>query len=175
MDIAILRGKLERWSFPLGPFLSIEDVYIEMEEETHRLGSISANQLVEALIKLETEGDPLWETLDEFIVTWYSRNYPADLTEAVLQNLRPTGPPSIVGLLGCTISSNKAVNKLKQTLDLNNANDDLLEAFVGTIGDIGSAEDLEILHSLQKRQNLAITIKESIKIAISNIYDRVGI
>ena len=175
MDSAILRGKLERWCFPLGPFLSIEDVYIEMEEETHRLGAISANQLVEALIKLETEGDPLWETLDEFIVTWYSRNYPADLTEAVLQNLRPTGPPSIVGLLGCTISSNKAVNKLKQTLDLNNANDDLLEAFVGTIGDIGSAEDLEILHSLQKRQNLAITIKESIKIAISNIYDRVGI
>jgi hypothetical protein len=92
----------------------------------------------------------------------------------MFQNLCPTGPPSIVGLLGCT-SSNKTVNKLKKTLDLNNANDDLLEAFVGTIGDIGSTEDLEILHSLQKRQNLAITINEAIIIAISNIYDRVGI
>jgi hypothetical protein len=175
MDSAILRGKLERWCFPLGPFLSIEDVYIEMEEETHRLGAISANQLVEALLKLETEGDPLWETLDEFLATFYSRSYATALAEALFQNLCPTGPPSIVGLLGCTSSSNKTVNKLKKTLDLNNANDDLLETFVGTIGDIGSTEDLEILHSLQKRQNLAITINEAIRIAISNIYDRVGI
>jgi hypothetical protein len=157
MDIAILRGKLERWSFPLGPFLSIEDVYIEMEEETHRLGSISANQLVEALIKLETEGDPLWETLDEFIVTWYSRNYPADLTEAVLQNLRPTGPPSIVGLLGCTISSNKAVNKLKQTLDLNNANDDLLEAFVAEMLNVVTKLYIFKYSSIIKGKNVNIS------------------
>jgi hypothetical protein len=173
MDITILRNKLQRWSFPLGPFLSIEDVYVEMEEEVHRLGSISANQLVEALVKLEAEGDPLWETLDELIATWYSRKYPADLTEALLQNLCPMGPPSIVGLLGCTSISDKTVKKLKQIIDLNNASDDLLEAFVGTIGDIGSVEDLELLDSLQKRQNLAITIKEEIKIAVSNIHDRV--
>jgi hypothetical protein len=75
--------------------------------------------------------------------------------------------------LGCTSISDKTVKKLKQIIDLNNASDDLLEAFVGTIGDIGSVEDLELLDSLQKRQNLAITIKEEIKIAVSNIHDRV--
>jgi len=170
---AVLRAKLESWSFPLGPFRSVEEVYREMEEEMHHLGSGAATELVEALIELETKGDPLLSELDEFM-EMYSRHYPDALAEALLSQLCSTGPSSLVGLLGCT-GSTKAVTQLKKVLDLNEASDDLLEALAGTLGDLGGSEALEILQFLNKREHLSKQVQDEINIAVSNISKRIGV
>jgi hypothetical protein len=169
MDVE-LRAKLKDWDLPMGPFGSIEEVYREMEVETHKLGPSAATELAKALVKLEVEDDPLLESLDEFLEI-YSRHYPDALGEALLVELRPTGSPSLVRLLGCT-SSTKAVTQLKKVLALNEASDDLLEALAGTLGDLGGAEALELLNSLQKRENLSKQVQEEINIALSKIARR---
>jgi hypothetical protein len=58
MDIAALRAKLKDWDLHLGPFLSIEEVYREMEVETHKLDPSAATELAQVLVKLEVEGEP---------------------------------------------------------------------------------------------------------------------
>jgi hypothetical protein len=70
--------------------------------------------------------------------------------------------------LGCT-GNPKAVTQLKQVLDLNNASNDLLEALAGTLGDLGGSEALEILHFLQKKENLSQQVQEEINIALAQI------
>ena len=101
----------------------------------------------------------------------YSRYYPDALAEALLQELRPTGPPLVVSLLGCT-GNPKAVTQLKEVLDLNNASNDLLEALAGTLGDLGRSEALETLHFLQKKEDLSQQVQEEINIALSQIASR---
>lgn len=167
MELTELRDKLERWTFPLGPFVSIQDVYDEMAQEAQKLGLSSANELVEALITLDAEGDSLLEQLGE-LLEMYSRYYPDALAEALLEQLRPSGPPLLVNLLGCT-GSDKAVTQLKKTLNLNIASNDLLEALAGTLGDLGGSEALEILYSLHNQKNLSKQVQEEINIALSNI------
>lgn len=160
MDMAAFRAKLKDWDLPMGPFQSIEEVYREMEVETHKLGPSAATELAKALVKLEVEGDPLLGSLDEFL-EMYCRYYPNELAEALLLQLRPTGPPVLVELLGCTGSA-KAVKQLKNILILNEASDDLLEALAGALGDIGGDEALKMLQSLEQRENLSKDVFNSL-------------
>jgi|GEM_PF-6097738 len=117
---AELRAKLEYWveywdlPMPMTNFLSTKEIYRGMEVETHRLGPSAATELAKALVQLEAEDDPLLEILDEFLEIYF-RHYPDALSEALLPELRPTGSPSLVGLLGCTGNA-KAVTQLKKIL-----------------------------------------------------------
>lgn len=166
MDVTVLCAKLESWASPLGPFRTLEEVYREMEEETHNLGSSAAFELVRVLVQLEAKGNPLLQDLGDFLEV-YSRYYPDALGEALLQYVCPAGPPILVELLGCTGNST-AVTQLRKVLAFNQASDELLEALVGTLKDLGGAEALEILHHLQKKENLSKQVQEEINTALSH-------
>ena len=58
-----IRAKLNHWSFPRGPFRSVEQIYREMEMEARCMAPKAAPELAKILVQLDEEGDPLEENL----------------------------------------------------------------------------------------------------------------
>jgi hypothetical protein len=161
-----LRAKLKNWD-SLGPFRSIDDLDREMETEAHKWGALAASKLAKALVELELADDPLIDVLVEFLDI-YCKHYPNALGEALLQELRPDGPPRLVMQIGCT-GNVEAITRLKQIINLEMAGDELLVSLACALGDLGGSEALTILNSLQQRQNLSNEVKNEIDIALQNL------
>ena len=106
---------------------------------------------------------------------FYAKSYPKALLEALLQELRPTGPPTLVEILGVTGSRAKAnfgesaVAQLREVLAIDEADDDLLLSLACALGELGGAEALQMLHQLQLRPNLSQPVQHEINIALANV------
>jgi len=167
MEAKEIRTKLNEWSFPLGPFRPIQEVFNEMEMEARCMGMKAAPELARILVQLDAEGDPLGEDLYQFLQI-YAKYYSHALEEALRKELRPTGPPALVEILGYT-GGERAVRHIRQVLDLNQADDELLISVACALGELGGAEAVEMLQDLRGRQKLSKEVWHEIEMALVNI------
>lgn len=159
--------KLNLWSFPRGPFAEISDILTEMEVTSRCLGANVAPDLAMMLVQLDSEMDGPLEELYQFL-QFYAKSYPKALEEALLQELRPTGPPTLVEILGVT-GSTRAVARLGEVLAIDEADDELLLSLACALGELGGAEARQMLHQLRLRANLSQPVQHEINIALTNI------
>jgi hypothetical protein len=138
-----------------------------MEIEAHKWGALAASRLTKTLVEMELTNDHLIDVLVEFLDIYCDR-YPNALGEALLQELRLNKSPRVILQLGCT-GNVEVVTRLKQTIDLEIASDELLISLACVLGDLGSSEALTILHCLQRRKNLSNEVKNEIDIALQNL------
>lgn len=124
MEANEIRPKLNQWSFPLGPFRTIQEVFYEMEAKARCVGAEAAPELASMLVQWHAKGDPLEDDLYQFLQI-YAKYYSHALEEALRKELRATGPPTLVELLGYT-GSERSVRHIRQALDFDQADDELL-------------------------------------------------
>lgn len=167
MEAKEIRTKLNEWSFPLGPFRTIEEVFYEMEAKARCVGAEAAPELASMLVELHAQGDALEDDLYQFLQI-YTKYYSHALEEALRKELRSTGPPTLVELLGYT-GDQSSVAHLRQTLDLDQAGDELLISEACALGELGGAEAGKMLLDLQSRKELSEDVLHEVEIALANI------
>jgi len=101
MEAKEIRTKLNQWSFPLGPFRTIEEVSHEMEVNARCMGAKAAPELAKIFVQLNAKGDLLEEDLYQFLADLCQILF-LWLEEALRKELRSTGPPTLVEILGYT-------------------------------------------------------------------------
>lgn len=170
MEFNEIRDKLNRWSFPHGPFREMSEIFQEMEMMSRCTGAEVAPKLVTTLVLLEQAMDPLEEALYQFLQV-YAKFYPKALEEALLQELTPTGPPALIEILG-HIGSKRALRQLGKVLALDEADDDLLESLACALGELGGIEAKQMLYILRGRTNLSLSVHNEINIALANLRTR---
>lgn len=164
MDTADFRKRLASWDHPLGPFREPEDISEEMQQAALELGASAARGLADLAVAIDRERSPLGGVFIDFI-EYYARSFPEALAEALLERLTSNGPPLVVFALGSTGSAT-ASRHLLSTLDLNSADDDLLEALASTLGELGDSHSIEALRALRNRPGLSDRILNEINAAL---------
>lgn len=172
MEFNDIRDKLNHWSFPHGPFREISEIFQEMEAMSRCMGAEVAPKLVRTLVLLDQAMDPLEEALYQFLQV-YANFYPKALEEALLQELTPTGPPTLVEILG-HIGSKRALRQLRNVLALDEADDDLLESLACALGELGGIEAKQMLYILRDKTNLSLSVQNEINIALTTLRSREG-
>ena len=159
--------ELNLWSFPRGPFVDLSDILTEMEATSRCLGVNAAPDLAVMLVQLDSEMDSSLEALYQFL-QFYAKSYPKALEKALLQELRPTGPPTLVEILGVT-GNPDVVTQLREVLAIDEADDELLLSLACALGELGGGEARQMLYQLRRRSNLSQPVQHEIKIALGNI------
>ena len=167
MEVKEMRTKLHEWRFPLGPFRTIEEVFHDMEANARCMGVKAAPELARILVQLSEKEEPLEEDLYQFLQI-YAKYYSHALEEALRKELRSTGPPTLVELLGYT-GSQRSVRHIRQTLDLDQAGDELLISVACALGELGGAEAGKMLLDLRGRKDLSQDVLHEVEIALANI------
>ncbi|MCP4131257.1 MAG: HEAT repeat domain-containing protein [bacterium] len=161
-----IKQNFERWDFPLGPFISEEEVRVEMTQFAKQLGEKDSDDFVEALLWMLENEFPHVEVAYEF-VDIYTQNYGDALAQALLKNITPRGPELLVELIGPT-KSRDAVKVLEKTLSIETAEPELLIALIGALGEIGGEEAVSFLNRVKELQ-LPGEVGEELEIAFKNI------
>lgn len=164
MDMTTLRAKLATW-VNLGPLRTPDDLDEEMRVTAQDMGAAAAPLLAQALVTLEMENGFLLDPLLQFL-GFYTRLYPDALADALVRRLTPTGPPTLVEVLGTTRNL-VAMPHLRTMLEIAGANDDLLIAVVGALGDIGGVEALDLLEGVARRPLLSEEVRDEVRIALA--------
>jgi len=166
MDTAEFRKTLETWDLPLGPFREPEDIVNEMRETAIEMGPAAASALAELATAIDRDRLPNRQVFIEFM-NYYAKAFPEELASALSDRLSADGPPLPVLILGST-GSGTASSRLLSVLNLETADDDLLEALASTLGELGDVRAIEALRALGKRDDLSERVRNEINIALWN-------
>lgn len=140
-----IRRRCERWTPPLGPFLTADDVYSEMKNFATELGPHQASSLVETISTWDVDSD-IADTVFE-LAREYMNAFPAAFTEALLSRLERNGPAVLVDILGMS-EQPEVSRELLDRLDVEQADDDLLVALFGALGSIADVTAHRFLQSV---------------------------
>jgi hypothetical protein len=160
-------ARLASWELPLGPFREPEDIERGMRQVAQELGAEAAPRLGALAVTLEREQSPGRDVFLEFMDI-YAAAFPEALAAGLLQHLSPDGPPLVVTLLGATRRSD-ASHRLLATLNLDAADDDLLEALACSLGELGGEAASEALRALIGRPGLSPRVRAEVEIALRNL------
>jgi hypothetical protein len=169
VDEATVRDRLSRWSFPLGPLVSPEDVDADMAAYARELGPGAAPGLARMLVAFADAGDPSTDALYEFIYA-YADEHPEATGRALLDALRPDGPPQLVDLIGLTQAAG-AVGRLRDVVALDGSSDDLLASVAGALGELGGPEAAALLDELASGGDLGPAARRELAIARQALSD----
>ena len=167
MDTAEFRRRLASWDLPLGPFRELEDIDKEMQQAAFEMGPDAATALADLTITIEREQSSHRQVFIEFM-TYYAKAFPEALTSALLERLSANGPPLAVLILGST-GSPTASSGLLSKVNLDTADDDLLEAVASTLGELGDARSIAALRALAGRDDLSERVRNEIKISLWDV------
>ncbi|HEX3043670.1 MAG TPA: hypothetical protein VHY08_02870 [Bacillota bacterium] len=166
--IDLIKEKFEAWDLPMGPFIEIDDIYDDIARFADYLGEQHADEFVKSLIWMVDNQYPHLQVVYEFIDR-YSHQYNSSIIKALLENITQKGPPLLVELL--TIGEDEEIiEHIVKTIDSVSAEDELLIACIGTIGEIGGNKALSILQDISKMRgnNLSKQALEGLEIALQN-------
>ncbi len=136
MVIEHLRNLVERWSAPLGPFLSYEDVEKEMLHEARRLGDDGAKYIIDAIEVFEKENNPLLEDLGDFASVYFGIHKDA-MTEQLVNCVNKNSSEELVWLLRMCKGDERAANILCNEFDFSRLDKDWQITVLGALGFIG--------------------------------------
>lgn len=163
MDERTLRARLTSWE-NLGPLRTLEEMRGEMDRGARASGPSAAPLLSGLLSALEREKsgllDPMLDFLDAYVAL-----FPEVLAAALLAELGPSGPPTLIEVLGSTRFTG-AVEVLRERVNLDAADADVLVAVACALGEIGGADAIDMLRELQRRPALPERARREVEIAL---------
>ena len=164
----LIKEKFKVWNSPVGPFDETDDIIQDMSRFADYLGSEHAEEFVKTMIWM-IENDYPHLIIAYMFVDIYCQSYGKSIAAPLMNYITPKGPVLLVELLGST-KDEKATDFIMKTIDLATAEEELLIACIGTIGEIGGNNALTILQNIPNicDNKLSKQAMEELEIAIHN-------
>jgi hypothetical protein len=163
MNETEFRNRLASWQ-NLGPFREIDDLHREMAEVADAMSDADADMVAVTLVALARAGDDsTLGALCDFLA-FFARSHPHALGTALLARLDPSGPPVLVEQIGATAHPD-AVKRLRDSLDLQRASEQLLIALASTLGELRGDDAASFLDDLAARAALPSSVRDEIAVA----------